>query len=55
MNVDDLIEVLSQSPNRKVPIMVRVNTFDEDGEKCTEHCDIEDVRFDGGSVVIDVE
>lgn len=56
MTVKDLIEVLQQCPNPEVPAVVRVLRWDdEDNEARLMKCDVEDVRFDGGAVVIDAE
>jgi hypothetical protein len=56
MTVKDLIEVLQQSPNLNVPAVVRVARYDEEEEEMRlTRVEIADVRFDGGSVVIEAE
>lgn len=55
LTVADLIEVLQQSPNLKVPVVVRGVAVDEDGNTYTKRYEVDDARFDGGVVVIDVE
>lgn len=56
MTVADLIEVLQQCPNLNVPVLVRALQFDEaEGESYVQKCDVEDVRFQGHAVVIDIE
>lgn len=56
MTVKDLIEVLQQCPNPQVPAVVRVLRYDRDEDDTfLQRCDVEDVRFDGGAVVIDAE
>lgn len=56
MTVADLIEVLQQCPNPKVPVVVRALQYDkQEGESYSQKCEVDDVRFQGNAVVIDIE
>lgn len=55
MTVADLIEVLQQCPNPRVPVVIRALQIDENGDPYTKRIEVEDARFDGGAVVIDAD